>query len=76
MDFKVTGAITHISEVVKGQKKDGSGEWQKLSFTIKTPDEYNNLYAFDVFGDEKVENLKHRTNTTTFMLLMYLETKK
>ena len=56
MDFKVTGAISHISEVVKGKKKDGSGEWQKLTFTIKTPDQYNNLYAFDVFGDEKVEN--------------------
>ena len=56
MDFKVTGAITQISEVVKGKKKDGSGEWQKLSFAIKTPDQYNNLYAFEVFGEEKVQN--------------------
>ena len=58
MDFKVTGAITHISEVVKGQKKDGSGEWQKLNFVVKTSDEYNNLYAFEIFGDEKVENFQ------------------
>ena len=54
-DFKLVGKIATISEVVKGKKKDG-GEWQKLSFTIQTPDQYNNLYAFDVFGDEKVEN--------------------
>ena len=58
MDFKVTGEITHISDVVKGQKKDGSGEWQKLTFVVTTSAQYNNLYAFDVFGDEKVENFQ------------------
>ena len=31
-------------------------EWKKLSFTLRTDEEYNNLYCFDVFGEDKVNN--------------------
>lgn len=53
--MKVTGKITKVLEVQKGQTKEGK-EWQKLSFVLTTDETYNNLYCFDVFGDEKVEN--------------------
>lgn len=55
--MKVQGKITKILEKVTGQKKDGSGEWVKQSFIVTTSEQYNNLYCFEVFGAEKVENL-------------------
>lgn len=53
--MKITGKITKVLDVQKGTTKEGK-EWQKLAFVVTTGDEYNNLYCFDVFGDEKVEN--------------------
>lgn len=53
--MKVTGKIENILETQKGTSKAGK-EWKKTSFVVKTDDEYNNLYCFDVFGDEKVNN--------------------
>jgi len=55
MNFKTSGEITKITEVQKGTSKAGK-DWQKLTFVIDTKEEYNNILAFDVFGDEKVEN--------------------
>jgi hypothetical protein len=56
-ELKVKGKITKILEKLTGQKKDGSGEWVKQSFVIDNGEQYNNLTAFEVFGEEKVENL-------------------
>jgi len=53
--MKVTGKITKIMEVQKGTSKAGK-EWQKLTFVVETDEEYNNVYPFEVFGVEKVEN--------------------
>ena len=53
---EVTGKITKILEKEKGQKKDGSGEWVKQCFVLETTEQYNNLYCFELFGDEKVDN--------------------
>jgi len=53
--MKVTGKIEQIKEVEKGTSKEGK-DWQKLNFTIKTTEQYNNLYAFEIFGKEKIEN--------------------
>lgn len=55
--MEVTGKITKFLDQVTGQKKDGSGEWVKQSFILETRDQYNNLYCFEVFGKEKVDNL-------------------
>src|SRR5690554_7802954 len=55
--MKVQGKITKILEKVTGQKKDGSGEWAKQNFVVTTDEQYNNLYCFEVFGSEKVDNL-------------------
>ena len=56
-ELKVTGKITKILDKVTGTKKDGSGEWVKQSFVIDNGEQYNNLACFEVFGNEKVENL-------------------
>jgi len=47
--------ITKILEKVTGEKKDGSGQWVKQSFVVETSEKYNNLYCFELFGDEKVD---------------------
>ena len=54
--MKVTGTITKVLDKVTGQKKDGSGEWIKQSFVLETTEQYNNLYCFEIFGQEKVDN--------------------
>lgn len=57
MSLEVQGKITKILDKQTGTKKDGSGEWVNQSFLVETDAQYNNLYCFEVFGDEKVEKL-------------------
>ena len=52
--MKVTGKIKSIGDVQSGTTKDAK-EWKKLVFTITTDEEYNNLYAFEIFGADKVD---------------------
>lgn len=54
--MEVTGTITKVLPIIKGQKKDGTGEWQKMSFVLDNNEKYNNIFCFEIFGDEKVEN--------------------
>lgn len=54
--MEVTGVIEKILDVQKGAKKDGSGDWEKQEFIVKTDSQYNNLYCFEIFGDQKVDN--------------------
>ena len=53
--MKVTGEIVEILEVEKGISKTNK-PWKKLTFAIDTGEQYNNIIAFEVFGDEKVDN--------------------
>lgn len=54
--MEVTGTITKVLPVETGQKKDGAGEWQKLQFVLDNNEQWNNIFCFEVFGNEKVEN--------------------
>ena len=56
MAIEKTGVIEKILEVQKGAKKDGSGDWEKQQFIVRTQEQYNNLYCFEIFGDQKVDN--------------------
>ena len=49
--------ITKVTEVQEGTSKAGK-EWKKLTFVGETEEQYNNVYAFEVFGVEKVENFQ------------------
>lgn len=55
MEIKVK--ITKILDVQSGTSKDGN-EWKKITFVGETEEKYNNLYAFDIFGAEKVDNFQ------------------
>lgn len=57
MSLEITGKLKKFLEPQTGEKKDGSGNWVKQSFLVETDTQYNNLYCFEVFGNEKVENL-------------------
>jgi hypothetical protein len=56
--LEIIGIITQILEIQTGDKKDGSGQWEKQSFIVDTGTQYNNIYCFEVFGDQKVDNFK------------------
>jgi hypothetical protein len=53
--MKVTGVITKVLDLQTGTAKDGS-EWKKQGFLVQTKEQYNNLYCFELFGAEKVDN--------------------
>ena len=53
--MEVTGTITKVLGVESGVSKADKA-WKKVAFTLETTEEYNNLYAFEVFGEEKVDN--------------------
>tara|TARA_R110000772_G_scaffold208280_1_gene318735 strand:+ start:141 stop:509 length:369 start_codon:yes stop_codon:yes gene_type:complete len=55
-EFKATGRITEVLTKITGQKKDGSGEWVKQEFILDTDEKYNNIFCFELFGEEKVSN--------------------
>lgn len=57
MSLEITGILEEILPIETGEKKDGSGTWSKQNFLVRTAEEYNNLYCFEVFGDEKITNL-------------------
>jgi len=57
MDLEIKGTITKIGETETKTGKDGT-PWQKLTYTVETDQTYNNLYAFEVFSQEKVEQFK------------------
>jgi len=52
--MNVKGKITKILNTQNGTSKSGK-QWKKTSFVLQTDEEYNNLYCFDVFGEDKVE---------------------
>ena len=55
MALEVTGVIEKILPLETGTTKDGK-EWKKQNFLLKTDEQYNNLYCFEIFGEEKVDN--------------------
>ena len=55
--MEVTGKITKVLEKQSGVSK-ADKEWTKLSFILETNEAYNNLYCFEVFGTEKVEQFE------------------
>lgn len=50
-----TGKIIEILPTESGTSRQGK-DWKKLIFAIDTGEQYNNIVAFEVFGDEKVDN--------------------
>lgn len=52
--MNVKGKITNILDTKTGTSKAGK-EWKKTSFLLETDEEYNNLYCFEIFGEEKVD---------------------
>ena len=47
--------ITTVLDVEKGTSKAGK-EWKKITFVGQTDEQYNNIYAFELFGEDKVDN--------------------
>tara|TARA_Y100000758_G_C16064082_1_gene425615 strand:+ start:388 stop:750 length:363 start_codon:yes stop_codon:yes gene_type:complete len=56
-ELKVNGSIEKILPVQSGTSKNDT-EWMKIQFLLRTSDEYNNLYCFEIFGVDKVEEFK------------------
>ena len=54
-ELRITGKITKVLQLESGQTKAGA-DWQKQSFIVDSGSQYNNLFCFEVFGVEKVEN--------------------
>jgi len=55
MGLNVNGKITTVLEKQSGTTKTGS-DWQTQTFILDNNEKYNNIFAFDLFGSEKIEN--------------------
>jgi len=55
-ELKIKGKIVKILEKETGTSKAGK-EWVKQNFVIDTGSQYNPEVCFQMFGDDKVENL-------------------
>ena len=53
-EFKVTGQIKEIKEPKSGTSKAGT-DWVKQEFVVDSAEQYNNIYCFEVFGQERVD---------------------
>ena len=58
--MRVTGNIKTILDKVSGDKRDGSGTWEKQSFIVETNENYNNTYFFELFGADRVSVLNSK----------------
>lgn len=56
--LKLTGTITKVLEVEGGTSKAGK-EWQKQCFILDTKTKYNNIYCFEIFGEDLVNEFNH-----------------
>ncbi len=55
MELQVTGKITQILDLQTGEKKDGTGQWKKQLFILDSETQFNNIYSFEIFGNDKVD---------------------
>tara|TARA_R110001583_G_scaffold114132_3_gene264597 strand:- start:3180 stop:3542 length:363 start_codon:yes stop_codon:yes gene_type:complete len=59
-ELSIIGSIKKILPIEKGTAKASGKEWQKQSFIVANNEGYEGkekIYCFEVFGQEKVENL-------------------
>ena len=59
--------VVEIKEVQKGVSKATGKEWQNLTFIAKNKEEWNNTFAFEMFGAEKIENFLKYTKVGYFI---------
>jgi len=60
MALEITGTIETILPIETGTKRDGSGDWKKQQLIVTNYDGFEGkkqIFCFEVFGDQKVENL-------------------
>lgn len=58
MALEVVGKIKEVLDKKSGESKSGKS-WVKQEFLVKTDEQYNNLYCFEVFGEDKVNSLSN-----------------
>lgn len=56
MSLQVKGRLIKVLDALEGVSKAGK-EWKKQSFVIDTGAQYNPEVCFEVFGEQKIEEL-------------------
>ena len=59
--------VIEIKEVQKGVSKKTDKPWENLTFICKNTEEYNNTFAFEIFGEEKIANFIKFTKVGYFI---------
>jgi len=58
MSLSIKGKLSRKLSIESGTSKAGK-EWKKQSFVIDTGSQYNPEICFQLFGEDKIEMLKH-----------------
>lgn len=54
MELKLSGKITRVLPPQSGTTNSGT-QWTKMTFIIDSGEQYNNIFAFEIWKDEKVQ---------------------
>lgn len=77
MSLEITGILEKFLPIESGTSKATSKEWKKQNFLVKTNEEFNNTYCFEVFGEEKVEALtKYQKEGDTVKVVFNVNTNE
>ena len=57
MNLELKGTIKTIEDTIEGLNKQGQ-PWQKMTYTIDTGEQYDNIVAFEIFSQDKVEQFR------------------
>ena len=64
--YKITGVITHVSEVEKGVSKNGKAWTKQFIVVEETDEEYPNSVKLDFFNKEELQNAEGEMVTVEF----------
>tara|TARA_R100000951_G_C2595389_1_gene166407 strand:+ start:27 stop:368 length:342 start_codon:yes stop_codon:yes gene_type:complete len=61
MELKVSGKITNVLPPQSGKTNSGT-QWTKMTFVVDNGEQYNNIFAFEIWKDEKVQQFNQYNN--------------
>jgi hypothetical protein len=70
MELSVIGRITKVLPPQSGTTKSGT-KWTKMTFVIDNGEQYNNMFAFEVWKDDKIMAFNQHNNVGDLVLVYF-----
>ena len=70
MELSVIGRITKVLPPQSGTTKSGT-KWTKMTFVIDNGEQYNNMFAFEVWKDDKIMAFNQHNNVGDLVVVNF-----